>query len=366
MIFPVDVYEHMPVCVAIAQADGALVWANSLASQALSGKQQIEELNNMASNLVPNTGEVLSCVVGNTVAAVTIQGAPKQADDDNALYICSWQDHCSQRNLAKEVNTVVELVVASSAQMEMNTMMGGMAIDQTVQEVRAVSDAASKTSNNISSIAVSLEQMNAAINEISSKIHNTAALSSQASERVAECDELMEDLSQSGSEIGGLSKMIESVADQTNLLALNATIEAARAGEAGKGFAVVAREIKSLSQQTRLSTDEIFSKVETNQRLCSGTIKSVDAIKEVVHELAMVSTVIASAVEEQSSSMATISASVNDVAQYAQTLTANVANVLSSSDQSRDSLTVIEKASQELSQRAQSLQKEIASFISVL
>jgi len=64
-------------------------------------------------------------------------------------------------------------------------------------------------------------------------------------------------LSKKVAEVENFTNAILTISEQTNLLALNASIEAARAGEAGKGFAVVADEIRKLSEDTRVSANQI-------------------------------------------------------------------------------------------------------------
>lgn len=72
-------------------------------------------------------------------------------------------------------------------------------------------------------------------------------------------------------EITGITDTINAISEQTNLLSLNASIEAARAGEMGKGFAVVASEVGVLANQSTSAT-------ETIRRLIDDITKNIDSI----------------------------------------------------------------------------------------
>lgn len=64
-------------------------------------------------------------------------------------------------------------------------------------------------------------------------------------------------LNMQAAKISGISQTVRSIADTSDILALNASLEGARAGKVGRGFTYVSKEIRRLSDTTRVAVQNI-------------------------------------------------------------------------------------------------------------
>lgn len=77
---------------------------------------------------------------------------------------------------------------------------------------------------------------------------------------------------------------LDEITSQTNLLSLNASIEAARAGEQGKGFAVVALEIRNLSENSSMFTEQIHKILKGIQKRTENVMNEIKLGQQFVSE----------------------------------------------------------------------------------
>ncbi|MDH4379634.1 MAG: methyl-accepting chemotaxis protein [Vampirovibrionales bacterium] len=181
-------------------------------------------------------------------------------------------------------------------------------------DVTSVAVAVEQTNGNIQTVAGAIEEMSASLSEVSKNTAHASHMSDQASIKASETATILNQLGESARNIGKVVEIIKGIASQTNLLALNATIEAASAGDAGRGFAVVANEVKALANQSAKATEDIRNQIENIQNITESSVDATNAITKIIQDVNDINTQIASAVEEQTATIHEISNNVSEVA----------------------------------------------------
>lgn len=203
---------------------------------------------------------------------------------------------------------------------------------------QAVAAASTQALGSSQAVSAAAEELSASIREIASQVARTGTVTKSAVAGREQARSTIQALAGSVKKIAEVSDLIGGIAGQTNLLALNATIEAARAGEAGRGFAVVAAEVKSLSDQTAKSTEEIGRLIAEIQTSMQAAVDSVEAMGGHIVEIDGVATSVAAAMEEQDAATREIARSISESASAAKEVSAKIGDV------SRDAASVDQRA----------------------
>ncbi|MCU4157776.1 methyl-accepting chemotaxis protein [Carboxylicivirga sp. A043] len=143
-----------------------------------------------------------------------------------------------------------------------NIEITAVTLESSANELAGGSQMLSKDANQQ---AVSIEEINATVEDITFDIdknaestRKTSVLSNESVSFIENlCEQNLEQISKS-KEILSQTKSVNDIALQTNILALNAAIEAAKAGEVGRGFSVVAGEVKRLAESSKESAVQII------------------------------------------------------------------------------------------------------------
>ncbi|MBI9090242.1 MAG: cache domain-containing protein [Desulfobacterium sp.] len=199
------------------------------------------------------------------------------------------------------------------------------AAEEMSTNMTSVVAATEQSSTNVNTMATATDEMTSTINEIAVNSEKARSISSDAVQKSQSASEKINALGKAATQIGKVTEIIADISKQTNLLALNATIEAARAGEAGKGFAVVAEEIKTLANQTALSTQAITESIEVVQNSTKESVVEIEVITGVIGTVNQVVETIAAAIEEQSATTREIASNISQASMGIQEVNDKVA-----------------------------------------
>ncbi len=246
----------------------------------------------------------------------------------------------SIRNISAALNDTIAQIDTSSQQVSAgagNLSNGAQSLSQGASEQAAAVEELSAT---VSELSDHVKENADEAQRVNEKVNATAQSVAACNERMQELIHSMTDINNSSMEIDKVIKIIEDIAFQTNILALNAAVEAARAGEAGKGFAVVADEVRNLatkSQEAAKSTADLIkasvAAVQQGSGIADETAESLLATVEDIKGITAAVNRMSEASEQQAVSISQVSEGIHQIANVVQDNSATSESTAASSEE---------------------------------
>jgi DNA-binding LacI/PurR family transcriptional regulator len=162
--------------------------------------------------------------------------------------------------LAPEYGFVYETIYSQIC----TSIEGALLVERNLQVRRVIEKHSRDIENLTLPMIESIKHISGIANDKMQVVNTLADQTKQSWESLNETNKNIERIAANINKLLDIIKIIEDIADRVNLLALNTSIEAAHVGQYGVGFAVIAKEIKKLSETTRMHSNEI-----------SGTLKEI-------------------------------------------------------------------------------------------
>jgi methyl-accepting chemotaxis protein len=263
----------------------------------------------------------------------------------------------------KAVSRIVGSVSSASSELERAASALTETAESTQELSTGVATAAQQISDNVNSVAGSIVEFAASVDEIGRQVGESSSIASEAVHQAGQTDVRIAELSAAADRIGDVIKLITEIAQQTNLLALNATIEAARAGEAGRGFAVVASEVKSLAGQTAKATDEIGGQIAAMQTATQVSVTANGEMCATIERISQIATTIATHVGEQGPATQRISRNLQQAAAGTSQVATRIGEASKRAAETRSTSHEVLTLAQNLAAQSNALKHAVAEFL---
>jgi len=179
------------------------------------------------------------------------------------------------KNISIQINEATEQCRDLACNTQQNSKIQFDSTQVVIESIEEIAEAISHVAEETELASKETRLMQQKSTQGQNVVNNTGEVINLLATDINDATVIISALEESSKQIGTTLEVIKSIAEQTNLLALNAAIEAARAGEAGRGFAVVADEIRSLSQRTQESTEQINTVIDSIQQGVAKTVASM-------------------------------------------------------------------------------------------
>ncbi|MGB7407010.1 MAG: methyl-accepting chemotaxis protein [Pontixanthobacter sp.] len=233
----------------------------------------------------------------------------------------------------------------------------------TGQQASDVASSANQAFDAVRNVAESIKGLSGSINTVADSALRQSSLSEQAGERSTRADEALRSLTDRSNTIGTSTETISRIANTTNILALNATIEAAAAGDAGRAFAVVATEVKDLSKQVALATEEINHLLSAMNSGVTDAETSFTQIATAIDDVTKAALAIKREVHEQRRTAADIEDSALQTTQGVNQISDRIGKLVTSVGTTEELSGQVRNSASALLQQADTLQNATRGFV---
>lgn len=274
--------------------------------------------------------------------------------------------HQMADNFEASVKAAVSHVASSATQMQAGAESVTHIAEDTKKRSGVVVDASTQAAQTSAQVAAAAEELTASIKEISEQTQKSSQIANEAASKAEFAKGAINLLSEKAMSVAQIIEVITGIAGQINLLALNATIESARAGEAGKGFAVVASEVKNLANQVGKATGEITQQINEMQGATKTSVDSVMDILNIINQVSVSTSAVASAVEEQSAVTTEIANNVARTSSGTQEISQNMSSVQEGAEKTGSTASEVLQSAKNLNQQSGVLKQKIDEFLQTI